>query len=305
MKSIFKILTTLLILVVFSFYSQPVKAQLENLIQPGATLEKLSGEFSFTEGPCPDSKGNIYFTDQPNNRIMIWTVDDKLETFLQPAGRANGLFLDKKGNVWACADEKGELWEISKDKKVTVVLKGFEGKPFNGPNDLYIMKNGGIYFTDPFFVRDYWENKEMRQKDQAVYYLKPDHKTVIKINSGLLQPNGIICTPDEKTIYIADMRGRKTYTYTVNKDGSLTDKKQVLEVGSDGLVLDKQGNIYTTGSRDGVTIWDKEGKKLGSIKVPESWIANLCFGGKDNKSLFITASKGLYRMKMQVEGIEK
>jgi gluconolactonase len=305
MKSLFRTLTTLLILVVFSFYSQPVRAQLENLIQPGATLEKLSGEFSFTEGPCPDSRGNIYFTDQPNNRIMIWTVDDKLETFLQPAGRANGLFLDKKGNVWVCADEKGELWEISKDKKVTVVLKGFEGKPFNGPNDLYIMKNGGIYFTDPFFVRDYWENKDMRQQDQAVYYLKPDHKTVIKINSGLQQPNGIICTPDEKTIYIADMRGRKTYTYTVNKDGSLTDKKQFLEVGSDGLVLDKQGNLYTTGSRDGVTIWDKEGKKLGSIKVPEGWIANLCFGGKDNKSLFITASKGLYRMKMQVEGIEK
>ena len=303
MKSSNKTLSAILVLILLSFYSLPTKAQLEKLIQPGATLEKLSGEFGFTEGPCPDPKGNIYFTDQPNNRILIWTIDDKLETFLQPAGRANGLFLDKKGNVWVCADEKNEIWEISKNKKVTVVLKGFEGKPFNGPNDLYIMKNGGIYFTDPFFVRDYWENKEMRQKEQAVYYLKPDHKTLVKINSGLIQPNGIICTPDEKTIYIADMKGRKTYTYTVNKDGSLTDKKVFCDMGSDGIVLDKEGNLYLTGS--GVTVFDKEGKKLGNIRVPEGWTANLCFGGSDNKSLFITASKGLYRMRMQVEGIEK
>ena len=141
----------------------------------------------------------------------------------------------------------------------------------------------------------------MTQDKQCVYYLKPDHKTVVRIVDDLLQPNGVIGTPDGKTLFIADMQGRKTYSYTINPDGSLSDKKLFCEMGSDGLTIDSDGNLYLVGR--GVTVFDKTGKKIGNIPVPEGWTANVCFGGKDFKSLFITASKGLYRIRMKVKGV--
>ena len=112
--------------------------------------EKLAGGFSFTEGPAVDAEGNVYFTDQPNDRILRWGIDEKLTTFLQPAGRSNGLYFDRDGNLLACADEKNELWQIDMDKNVTVLVEDFEGRNLNGPNDLWVDKKGGIYFTDPF-----------------------------------------------------------------------------------------------------------------------------------------------------------
>jgi len=136
------------------------------IIAPGAELTKLAGDFAFTEGPAADKKGNVYFTDQPNNRIMIWTVEGKLETFMQPAGRANGLFFDNKGNLWACADEKNELWKISPDKKIEIVAKKYNNALFNGPNDLWIAPNGDIYFTDPFYRRNWWDHTERHQDKQ-------------------------------------------------------------------------------------------------------------------------------------------
>lgn len=283
----------------------PLKAQdvgLTALIQKGATLEKLSGDFEFTEGPVADKTGNVYFTDQPNNRIMIWDTRSGLKLFMQPCGRSNGLTFDRNGNLWACADEKNELWEISPEKKITVVCGTYDGKPFNGPNDVWILPSGGIYITDPFFKRTWWDHSDMPQAKQRVYYISPDHNKITIAADDLLQPNGIVGSADGKTLYIADMRGNKTWSYTVQADGTLTGKKLFCEMGSDGITLDSGGNLYLTGR--GVTVFDSNGKKLGNIPVPESWTANVCFGDEDFKSLFITASKGLYRIKLNVEGIK-
>jgi gluconolactonase len=275
----------------------------EDIIQPGAKLEKLAGDFSFTEGPASDSKGNVYFTDQPNNRIMIWTTEGKLLTFMQPCGRSNGMFFDKSGNLWTCADEKNELWKIDMEKNVNVVLGQFEGKALNGPNDLWITRKGGIYLTDPYYQRTWWDHYVMPQKDQSVYFLKPDHKTLIKVEGSMKQPNGIIGTPDEKMLYVSDIGSKKTWSFSINPDGSLSNKKLFCEMGSDGMTIDEKGNIYLTGN--GVTIFDKTGKREGNIPVPEKWTANVCFGDKDRKSLFITATTGLYRIRLQVKGGEK
>ena len=272
----------------------------DNPIKPGATLEKLAGGFSFTEGPAADAKGNVYFTDQPNDRIMIWTTKGELITFMNPCGRSNGLCFDQKGNLWACADEKNELWQISPDKKVTAVLGQFSGKLLNGPNDLWIIPDGGVYLTDPFYLRSWWDHSTMPQEKQCVYFLKPDHSTIIKVAEDLEKPNGIIGTPDGKMLYIADIGGKKTWSYTIAPDGNLIDKKLFCEMGSDGMTIDEKGNLYLTGN--GVTIFDKNGKQIGNIPVPEKWTANVCFGDPDRKSLFITASTGLYRIKMQVTG---
>lgn len=273
---------------------------LSKVIRPGTEVEKLSDEFSFTEGPAADSKGNVYFTDQPNDRIMMWSTDGILSTYMQPSGRSNGMFIDKFGYLWSCADEKNELWRISSDKKVEIVLTGFDNKLFNGPNDVFVTPDGAVYITDPFYRRRWWNHSAMPQEKQRVYYLSPDRKTLKIVDDNMVQPNGIVGTPDGKKLYIADIGAKKTWSFTINDDGSLGNKTLFCEMGSDGMTIDRKGNIYLTGN--GVTIYDKTGKRLGNIAVPENWTANVCFGDKDRKSLYITASKGFYRIRTIVKG---
>lgn len=270
------------------------------IIAPGALVEKLADGFKFTEGPAVDSEGNVFFTDQPNDRIMKWSVDAKLSTFMQPCGRSNGLYFDADGNLWACADEKNELWCIAPSGKPTVVVKDYRQKRLNGPNDLWFRPDGGIYFTDPFYKRPYWNRGPQEQEMQAVYYLSPDRKTLKRVAEDLVQPNGIIGTPDGKILYVADIGAKKTYAYEILPDGGLAAKSLFCELGSDGMTIDVQGNVYLTGR--GVTVFDGTGKQIEHIAVPEGWTANVCFGGRDMRLLFITASKGLYGLKMNVQG---
>jgi gluconolactonase len=278
-----------------------VCSQEPSLVAPGATLEKLAGDFAFTEGPAPDEHGNVYFTDQPNDRILKWSTDGQLTTFLEPAGRSNGLCFDTQQNLWACADEKNELWRIDVESgEHTVLVSGYQGKLLNGPNDVWIRPDGGAYFTDPFYRRPYWDRGPSEQDRQGVYFLPASGGELRRVASDLRQPNGIIGTPDGQTLYVADIGDRKTYIYRIEADGSLTDRRLFCEQGSDGLTLDRQGNVYLTGR--GVTVYDPQGRRMLQIDVPENWTANVCFGGADGKSLFITASTGLYRLAMDVQG---
>jgi gluconolactonase len=275
-------------------------AGLEKIIMSGAQVQKLADGFLFTEGPSADKEGNIYFTDQPNDRIMIWNIRSGISVFMEPCGRSNGLAFDNYGNLWSCADEKNEIWKIAPDRKIEIITAGYEGKLFNGPNDLWITPGGGIYFTDPFYKRAWWNHTDMPQDKQCVYYLQPDLKTVIRVAEDLKQPNGIVGSPDGKKLFVADIRDNKTWSYTINTNGTLSDKVPFCEMGSDGMTIDANGNIYLTGK--GVTIFDKTGKRLGNIPIEESWTANVCFGGNDLKTLFITSSKGLYCIRLRIKG---
>lgn len=267
-----------------------------DVIEPGAKLQKLSGEFKFTEGPAADAEGNVYFTDQPNDRIMVWGTDGKLSQFMRPCGRSNGLCFDGKEQLLACADEHNQLWSIDpKTKHVTVLVKEYQGKLLNGPNDLWVHPDGSVYFTDPLYKREYWNRGPMEQSGQHVYRLSPDRKTLTRVIDDLTQPNGIIGTPDGKTLYVADIGARKTYAYDIGRDGKPANKRLFCEMGSDGVTIDSEGNLYLTGK--GVTVFDKAGKKIQQIDVPEDWTANVCFGGADGRTLFITASKGLYSIR--------
>jgi gluconolactonase len=277
-----------------------VLAAESRIIAPGATVQKLAGDFVFTEGPASDRDGNVFFTDQPNDRILKWSVDGKLSTFMQPCGRANGLSFDPEGYLWACADEKNELWRIDRAGKATVVLKDYRGKLFNGPNDVWIRPGGGLYFTDPHYKRPYWK-RGPKEMEECVYFLAPDYKTVTRMIDDLKQPNGIIGTRDGQLLYVTDIGAGKTYRYRIQPDGSLKEKTLFCEMGSDGMTIDSAGNIYLTGK--GVSVFDRTGKKIEQIEVPESWTANVCFGGKDRPTLFITASKGLYGLRMTVNGV--
>lgn len=278
-------------------------SQQSGIIAEGAKPQLVSNQFSFTEGPAADKKGSVYFTDQPNDKIWKYDTEGKLSVFLDKAGRSNGTYFDKKGNLITCADEHNEIWSISPDKKVTVLLKGYEGHTFNGPNDLWIDKKGGMYFTDPYFQRDYWERKspDAGMKGEKLYYLPKGKKEAILVDPEIKKPNGLIGTPDNKYLYVSDMGNKAIVRYDINADGTLSNKKEFAKDLSDGMTIDNQGNVYLAGR--GVSVYDPEGKKIEQIDVPAKWTANVCFGGKNKDFLFITASESVFILPMKVKGV--
>ena len=269
-----------------------------SVVADGAKVEKLAGDFSFTEGPAADAQGNVYFSDIPNNRIHKWSLDGKLSTFSENSGGANGLYFDKDGNLLACEGDGRRLVSTDIKGNVTVLADKYEGKKFNSLNDLWIDPKGGIYFTDP----RYGNRDSMEQDGEHVYYLSPNHKKLVRVIDDMVRPNGIIGTPDGKTLYVTDHGDGKTFTYRINWDGTLRGKELIAPEGSDGMTIDNEGNIYLTTS--GVTVYDKQGNKVETIDVPER-PANVTFGGKDNQTLFITARTSLYSVRMRVKGAEK
>jgi len=294
----------LILILMAALLTSAVAASAESVIAPGAKLQKLAGDFAFTEGATCDKNGNVFFVDQPNDRIMEWTVDGKLSTFMQPSGHANGMMFDANGNLIACADEHNQLWSIAPDKTVTVLVTNYEGKYLNGPNDVWIAPNGGMYLTDPFYRRQWWDHTMMALTNQPVFYLSPDRQRLFPVANDLKKPNGITGTPDGKTLYVADIQGDQTWRYDILPDGSLTNKTLAVMKGSDGMTIDENGDLVmcATGRTNGVSVFDPSGKLIDHIDVPEKWSANVCFGGKDRRTLFITASTSLYSIHMNVKG---
>lgn len=277
-------------------------AQQGSLVAEGAELTELASGYSFTEGPAVDPMGDVYFTDQPNDRILKWeAATGTLSVYMEPAGRSNGLYFDNEGHLLACADEHFQLWRISSEKEVTILVDNYQGLKLNGPNDLWVDPKGGIYFTDPYYQRPYWDRKEPEIKEQRVYYLAPDASEPRIVADDLVQPNGIIGSPDGNTLYVADIGDKKTYAYGITMEGDLVQKALVTEMGSDGMTLDNRGNLYLTGN--GVTIINKDGEQIQHIPVPQKWTANVTFGGPEQKTLFITAMNAVYTLEMNVHGV--
>ncbi len=276
--------------------------QTHPLIADGAKPMLISKQFSFTEGPAVDKAGNIFFTDQPNDQIWKYDVNGKLSLFMDKTGRSNGLYFDKKGNLIACADEHDQLWSISPKKEIKVLVTDFKGRRLNGPNDLWIDVKDGIYITDPYYQRDYWDRKTSDLDGQKVYYLQKGKKELIIVADSLQQPNGIVGTPDGKYLYVADIQGNKTYKYEIKADGTLTNRQLFTAKGADGMTLDNLGNLYLAGN--GITVFNSKGKQIDYIDIYEKWTANICFGGKNRNELFITASQSVYTLQMKVKGVE-
>ena len=271
-----------------------------NIIADNAKPQLISNQFKFTEGPAVDKHGNVFFTDQPNDKIWKYDTEGQLTVFLDKTGRSNGMYFDKKGNLLTAADEKNEIWSISPDKKITVLLDNYQGNRLNGPNDLWMNPKGGIYFTDPYYQRPYWERKKADLSGQHVYYLPKGKNVAFIVDSNLVKPNGIVGSHDGKHLFVADISSKKTYKYDINKNGYLSNRRLFTDMGSDGMTLDKQGNLYLTGQ--GVTVFNSEGKKIEYIALP-GWTANVCFGGKNREYLFITSNTSVYTLQMKVRGI--
>ena len=273
------------------------KKSSENLFQGKPRL--ISSQFSFTEGPATDKMGNVYFTDQPNDKIYFWDwKSDKIQLFLDDTGRANGTYFDSRDHLITCSDNQGEIWEINKDKTIKKLLTNYNNKRLNGPNDLWIDSYGGIYFTDPLYVRDYWKGFKQEIPEKNLYYM--DKKGVVTKLDTFVQPNGIVGSSRHNQLFVSDIDAGKTYVYDILGEGKLSEKRLFCEMGSDGMTLDSMGNLYLTGK--GVTVFNKNGEKLENLPIPEEWTANVTFGGKNNDVLFITASKSVYVLPMKVSG---
>lgn len=268
-----------------------------SLIAPGAQVRQLATGFAFTEGPAADSSGNVYFTDVRESKIHIYSSSGEVTTFLENTERANGLYFDRQGNLIACRGGGRQLVSIDPAGKKTILADNYEGKKLNSPNDLWLAPNGGIYFTDPRYGR---KRDDLEQDGAHVYYLPPDSKTLIRVTNDLTKPNGLIGTPDGKRLYIADPGAETIYVYKIKPDGTLTDKKFFAGEGSDGMTIDTAGNIYLTSGA--VKIYNPKGELLETIEIGEK-PSNVTFTGKDKKTLFITARKSIYAIRMNARGM--
>ncbi|MEI9945331.1 MAG: SMP-30/gluconolactonase/LRE family protein [Chitinophagaceae bacterium] len=297
-------------------------------------LDTIQKGFGFTEGPAVDEDGNVFFTDQPNDKIYKWKASNgHITTFLTGTGRSNGMAFDKKGFLIACADMHGELWKIAPNGSHVVLAKGYNGKLLNGPNDVWINpKTGGLYITDPIFPRGYWDANDPRKtgnpswppvhSEQAatgkgghVYYLAPGSNKLVRVTTQAgwnadIWPNGVTGTPDGKKLYVNEWTGDATGTiwvFDINSNGTLSNRKVFVDnlTGCDGMSMDERGNVYVSHAA-GVTAFDKKGKKVFNVPVGNGSASNNVFAGKDNKLLFITGTVDrVTSLKMNVEGVEK
>jgi len=273
-------------------------------IGPKGPATKVAGGFGFIEGPAADGQGNLYFSDIPNARIHKLDAQGKVTVFREKSNKSNGLMVDGKGRILAC-EMDGAVVALSADGQGREVLADqHNGKPLNAPNDLVIDKNGGIYFTDPM----YGAKAPLPQGKTCVYYLPKGGKPV-RLLDNLPNPNGVILSPDEKTLYVIPSSQRQMMAYPVEAPGKLGAGRVFCELaqrrpggnsGGDGLAVDVQGNLYIT-AETGVQVWSPAGKLLGTLVFPEQ-PANCDFGGPGNKTLFATARTGLYQVELEIPG---
>lgn len=282
------------------------------VVPAGAKLEKLWGEGAFTEGPAFGPDRCVYFSDIGNRIMRFDPAAGRTTVYREPSGRANGLDFDPQGRLVAAegANTGGNrrVTVTEKDGTVRVLADRWQGKRFNSPNDLTIDTRGRVYFTDPRYVGD--EPRDI--PTESVYRIDPDG-TVTAIITDVQKPNGIILAPDMKTLYLADNNGapgghRHLLAFDLKPDGTVGPKRVLHDFrdgrGIDGMCVDVQGNVYATaGTRDkaGVYVFNPQGKLLTVIPTPED-PSNCVFGDPDRKSLYITAGKSLYRIKLSVPG---
>jgi gluconolactonase len=273
-------------------------------IGPAGKIEKIDAKFDFTEGPVW-VKDSLYFTDIPKERIYRLDESGKVHVFVEKSKHANGLFAHASGEIYACQMD-GRVSAFSADgKQERVLVDKYKEHRFNAPNDLVIDREGGVYFTDPAFSAP----MPLPQGKTCVYYMNAGGE-VTRLAEDLPNPNGVILSPDERTLYVIPSGQAEMLAYAVKSPGKLDEGKvfctlkqpadQKRPGGGDGLTVDVRGNIYIT-SRLGLQVFDPAGKSLGTIPIPEQ-PANVTFGGKDLKTLYVTARTSVYKMPMQVAG---
>ncbi|HJZ63390.1 MAG TPA: SMP-30/gluconolactonase/LRE family protein [Candidatus Acidoferrum sp.] len=273
------------------------------LVDKNARLAKVADGFGFTEGPVWDERGFLYVSDEEQNKIFKVFADGRKEELIS-LGDPDGNTYDRKGRLIDCASVLRAIIAITSDGNYTVLADKFEGKKFNSPNDVIVGPDGALYFTDPTLDLVKGETQEI--PFQGVYRL--DEKGEVRLlTKDLTQPNGLAFSPDGKQFYVDDTKQRNIRVYDVNPDGSLANGRIFgEELGGrhegvpDGMRVDKAGNLYITGPK-GIWVWDSQGHHLGTIEMPEQ-PANLNWGDSDYRTLYITATTSVYKLRTRAHG---
>ena len=285
-----------------------MNSEFRRIIPDEAAVERLATGFQFTEGPVWNMKGGyLLFSDIPANRIKKWTPKDGISDYRVPSGKSNGLTFDKRGRLIACEHANRRVSRTEEDGTIVSMASHYEGKKLNSPNDVVVKSDGSVYFTDPPYGLNpvFGTLEEQELPFYGVYRLSPDgdHLRLLVEDSV---PNGLAFSPDESLLYIADTEMSHVRVFDLKDDGAATSGRIFAEIygeplAPDGMKVDSEGNVYVTGA-GGIWVLNPEGKRLGIIRTPEL-PANLCWGDRDWKTLYITARTSLYRIRLNIAGI--
>ena len=265
----------------------------------------LATNMKFTEGPAWDSKGYVVFSDIDGNVIYTWSAKQGLDTLVFPAGNSNGILKNKKTGFIVCRHKARDLVRMDEKGVFTPLISTYRGNKLNSPNDLEQSKKGNLYFRDP----DFGANTASRELPyQGLFVLPANQQEVVLIDSSLQWPNGVTLVDAERTLLVCESKTNRVWSYKLNKQGLVdnlaTDKKLFVKVSGtglvDGITTDKAGTIYIAFNRGGIRIFSRQAKELGTIQIPSGEeVRNMCFGGNDGSTLFVTAGKSLYQIDLK------
>ena len=286
-----------------SFALEPLSPKFWDIVDHQAKLETVATGFGFTEGPMWDAAGFLYVSDETINKIFRVYPSGKKEEVIA-LGDPDGNTFDRQHRLIDCASVLRAIIAVTADGKYKILADHYDGKKFNSPNDVIVGPDDALYFTDPTLDLVAGEKQEI--PFQGVYRLD-DAGNVRLLTQDLTQPNGLAFSPDGKHFYIDDSEKRNIRAYDVASDGTLSNGRIFGEEPGgkhdgvpDGIKVDKSGNLFVTGPK-GIWVWDAFGNHLGTIAMPEQ-PANLTWGDKDYRTLYITATTSVYRLEMKTQG---
>jgi gluconolactonase len=280
-----------------------------DVVGAGVEYERLARGFMFTEGPQWDPRRQrLLFSDIPGNAIFEWSDAAGVQLFRKPSDMANGLTWDREGRLLCCEHATSRVTRIESDGSISVIASAFEGMELNSPNDIVVKRDGGIYFTDPTYGRReyYGVLREPVLGFRGVYRVEPDGARITLLADDFAQPNGLCFSIDERHLFVNDTERMHIRAFDVAGDGTLRNDRIWAELygegagAPDGMKIDSAGNLYCCGP-GGIHVLDRCASSLGVIRVP-TYVANFTWGGEDMKSLFITATHNLYRIRVRVPG---
>jgi len=286
-----------------TFGLEPLSPKFWDLIDRQARLETVGTGFGFTEGPMWDPAGFLYVSDETINKIFRVYPNGKKEEVIA-LGDPDGNTFDRRHRLIDCASVLRAIIEVMPDGKYKILADHYEGKKLNSPNDVIVGPDGALYFTDPTLDLVAGEKQEI--PFQGVYRLD-ENGGLRLLTKDLIQPNGLAFSPEGKHFYVDDDEKRNIRVYDVGADATLSNGRIFGEEPGgkndgvpDGIKVDKSGNLFITGPK-GIWVWDANGNHLGTIVLPEQ-PANLTWGDKDYRTLYITATTSVYRLEMKAQG---